>query len=191
MLNRFIEIEDVIVNKEIINTKFTCDLDVCKGACCTMESEFGAPLANYEIEEISRNLESVKKYLPKAHIDSIEEDGFWESKHDQLMTRSINNKECVFVYYDENSIAKCGIEAAYINDDSDFLKPISCHLFPIRVDSFGGPALRFEEYSECDCALKKGAETELSTLDFCKDALHRLLGKNWFNSLKEFLGETK
>jgi hypothetical protein len=190
MLNKFIEIDDVIVNKEIVNTKFTCDLEICKGACCTMESSYGAPLINYEIEDIIRNLEGIKKYLPEVHLKAIEKDGFWESKSDQLMTKSINNKECVFVFY-ENSIAKCSIEAAYNNGDSDFLKPLSCHLFPIRVDNFGGPALRFEEYSECKCALEKGVETGLSTMEFCKEALNRLLGEKWYNRLREYLGENK
>ena len=190
MIDTFIEIEDIVVNKEIVNTKFTCDVSICKGACCTMESEYGAPLMNYEIAEIEKNMKGIKKYLPKLHLDSIEQNGFWEDKHDQLMTKSIKNRECVFVYY-KNDIAKCSIEEAYNNGDSDFLKPISCHLFPIRVDNFGGPVLRFEEYSECNCALEKGEKTQISTMDFCKDALHRLLGKKWFEQLKEFLREYK
>ena len=180
MLDTFIEIDDIVVNKEIVNTKFTCDVSICKGACCTMESQYGAPLMNYEIAEIEKNMDGIKKYLPKLHLDAI----------DQLMTKSINNRECVFVYY-QNDIAKCSIEAAYYNGESDFLKPISCHLFPIRVDNFGGPVLRFEEYSECNCALEKGVKTQISTMDFCKDALHRLLGKKWFEQLKEFIGEYK
>lgn len=188
MRRTFIEIDDIILNPEIIETKFTCDLDKCKGACCTMESEFGAPVTVNEIKKIEGIVNKVKKYLPERHIKEIEENGFWENKYDQSMTRSINNRECVFVYYD-GDVAKCGIEKAYINGEVKFRKPISCHLFPIRVSEFGGDVLRFEEYSECGPALEKGLETDLTVLEFCKDALKRLYGGEWFNKTRSYLGK--
>lgn len=188
MKKNFIEIDNVIVNSDITDTKFTCDLEKCKGACCTMESEFGAPLTREEIEKINEILPVVKQYIPSRNIEEIENYGFWEEKFDQLMTRSIDNKDCVFVYY-EGDVARCGIEKAYNEGKIDFRKPISCHLFPIRISDFGGDVLRFERYSECEPALKKGVETGLSVLDFCKDSLKRLYGNEWFEKIKEFLSK--
>lgn len=186
MGRKFYEIDDVILNPELLNQKFTCDLEKCKGACCTMESEFGAPLTQEEIDKINGKLHVIKEYLPKRHIDEIETSGFWEDKFDQLMTGSIDNKACVFVYYD-NGIARCGIEKAYEDEKINFRKPISCHLFPIRITNFGGDILRYEEYSECKPALEKGKETNLTVLEFCQDALSRLYGTNWFEKAKGFL----
>lgn len=186
MGRKFYEIDDVILNPELLNQKFTCDLEKCKGACCTMESEFGAPLRQEEIDKINGKLHVIKEYLPKRHIDEIETSGFWEDKFDQLMTGSIDNKACVFVYYD-NGIARCGIEKAYEDEKINFRKPISCHLFPIRITNFGGDILRYEEYSECKPALEKGKETNLTVLEFCQDALSRLYGTNWFEKAKGFL----
>ncbi len=180
----FIEVEGVFVNKEIVVTNFTCDLSKCKGACCTMESEFGAPITESEIEEISKVLPIIMEYLPKEHFDIIEKFGFWINKQNELMTRSLNNKACVFVTW-EGDIAKCGIEKAYRDGKIDFIKPVSCHLFPIRISNFGGDVLRFEKYSECAPALEKGNNTQVKILDFCSDALERKYGTEWFSKTKK------
>jgi hypothetical protein len=180
----FLEIEKVFINKEIINTNFTCDLSKCKGACCTMESEFGAPITENEIEEINKILPTVLEYLPKEHKHAIEKKGFWIEKQGDLMTRSLNNRACVFVTWD-GDIAKCGIEKAYREGKIDFIKPVSCHLFPIRVSKFGGDVLRFEKYSECQPALEKGNNAQIKILDFCRDSLEREYGNGWFSKTKK------
>jgi len=180
----FLEIDNKHINTEILSTNFTCDLKKCKGACCTMESEYGAPITEDEIEKISKDLDIIIEYLPKEHVAEIEANGFWINKHDELMTRSLNNRACVFVTYD-GDIAKCGIEQAYRDKKIDFIKPISCHLFPIRISNFGGPVLRFEKYSECKPALEKGENTRVKIIDFCSDALEREYGKEWIKKTKE------
>ena len=144
-VNNLIPIEDVLIRTEIAEISFACDLKKCKGACCTIESEYGAPLLKEEIVQIEGILDIVKEYLPKKHILEIEENGFYESKEDELLTVSFENKACVFVYY-EKGIAKCSIERAYFDGKTKFRKPISCHLFPIRVSRFGGDVLRFEKF---------------------------------------------
>lgn len=184
MHQEFIEIDAVLVNAEVLDTKFTCDLAKCKGACCTMESEFGAPITRDEIEKLEAILPIVKKYLPDDHVKEIERAGFWMEIHDELMTRSVNKRACVFVAYD-GDIAKCGIEKAYRDGKVDFIKPVSCHLFPIRISNFGGPVVRFEKYSECQPALEKGNNTKVKVIDFCRDGLERQYGKEWFEKTKE------
>lgn len=184
----FVEIDNILINAEVLDTEFTCDLSKCKGACCTMESEYGAPVTKEEIEKIEEILPVVKKYLPKEHIREIEQYGFWIEKYGELMTRSLNNRACVFVTY-EGDIAKCGIEKAYKERKVDFIKPVSCHLFPIRISNFGGPVLRFEKYSECRPALDKGKKTKIKIIDFCRDAVEREYGKEWFDKTKEVVNQ--
>lgn len=182
-----VEIDNVLVNDNIFNKKFTCDLDKCKGACCTLESELGAPVTEDEVSIINDILDTVKSYLPKEHIEKIESEGFWEYKENQLLLKSVNNRACVFVYYD-GDIAKCGIEKAYREGKVDFIKPISCHLFPIRITDFGGPIVRYEKYPECKPARKLGEKTKLSVAEFCSEALKRLFGNQWVAKLKKYDG---
>ncbi len=181
--SNLIKVEDIYVRKEIKETHFVCDLGKCKGACCTMESEYGAPLLSDEIEKIKNILPIVMEYLPEKHKRTIELNGFFSEKDDQLMTNSFENKACVFVYY-EKDIAKCAIEKAFNEGKVDFQKPLSCHLFPIRVSNFGGEILRYEKYEECTPALKLGAEKQITVEKFCKDALVRKYSNSWYSLLK-------
>ncbi|MFA3783671.1 DUF3109 family protein [Melioribacteraceae bacterium 4301-Me] len=182
----FIEIDNILVSTDISETPFTCDLAKCKGACCTMESKYGAPLKKEEIEIINKNLPIIKEYLSKEHQKEIEKNGFWMQIHGEYMTKSIDNRACVFVSW-ENDIAKCSIEKAYSDGKIDFIKPASCHLFPIRVGQFGGKVLRYEKYIECEPALKLGEKIKTNILNFCKDALQREFGKEWFTKIKDIM----
>lgn len=188
MVSDIIPVEDVLVRPEIAETKFSCDLSKCKGACCTLESDYGAPLLEEEIQKIDEILHIVKDYLPERHQREIETEGFYELKDKELLTRSIDKKACVFVYFD-GDIAKCGIEKAFYDGKVDFRKPISCHLFPIRVSKFGGDILRYEIINECKPALAKGKKEGISILEFCKDSLTRKYGRKWYQKLNEIIGK--
>lgn len=183
----FINIDNVTVNTEIVEKNFNCDLNRCKGACCTMESQFGAPISQHEVKTIEEILPIVKKYLPNEHLKEIERNRFWIESHGEYMTRSLNNRACVFVVY-EGDIAKCAIEKAYCDGKVDFIKPVSCHLFPIRVTNFGGPVLRYERYSECEPAINKGNKSGTKILDFCRAGLEREFGNEWFEKTREASG---
>lgn len=183
-LNNFIPVENVLVSKEIGESRFACDLSVCKGACCTIESDLGAPLEKEEIDEISRILPVVLKYLPEKHVAEIEKNGFVDEQDGEFMTKSVERKACVFVYF-EGDIAKCGIEKAFNNGESGFRKPVSCHLFPIRVSKFGGEVIRYEKFPECSPAVKKGEEENMKLIDFCEGPLKRKFGQKWFSKLRE------
>jgi Protein of unknown function (DUF3109) len=183
-VKNFVSIDDVVVRNEIVEKKFECDLSKCKGACCTFKSSYGAPLLEEEVDIIGKILPVVKSYLPEEHLDRIEKSNFYEVKEGEIYTNSYNNRACVFVYYD-GSIAKCGIEKAYLNGETNFRKPISCHLFPIRVSRFGGEVLRFEKFSGCDSALDTGEKNNTKLIDFCNEPLKRKFGLKWFLKLKE------
>ncbi len=185
--DKIFAINDVLVRDEIVEIPFSCDLKKCKGACCTLESELGAPVNKEEIEEIEKILPIVKNYLNQINIDEIEELGFYEMKDDELMIKSVNNRDCVFSFYD-NGIAKCAIERAYFDGKVEFRKPISCHLFPIRVSDFSGDVLRYEKFSECAPALEKGKEENVVIAEFSRDSLIRLYGEEWYNKLMNYSG---
>lgn len=185
IVSNLVQIGDIIFGKEIANVKFACDLSKCKGACCTLDSEFGAPLLEDEIVQIEIVLDKVKEYLPAQHIEEIEQNGFFEIKDKEIMTRSLENKSCVFVFY-ENNIARCGIEKAFLDGKINFRKPISCHLFPIRISDFGGDVLRFEKFTECSPALEKGEKEKIKLIDFLKDSLIRKYGEKLYLKLKNY-----
>jgi hypothetical protein len=182
MKSDFTEIEDIILNNKIFSTHFSCDLEKCKGACCTMQSEYGAPVYGREIDAIEEIQDKVKEILPPKSRKLIEKDGFWEEKEGQLLLKSVNKRDCVFVIY-ENDIAKCAFEKLYFQEEIDFRKPISCHLFPIRISEFGGPVLRFEKYRDCEPALEKGKKTKTSVAEFCSEALARAFGQSFVDKL--------
>lgn len=181
-LDQILAVNNDLVRREIMEIPFSCDLNKCKGACCTLESELGAPVLKAEIDEIEKILPVVKKYLTQSQIEEIEQNEFYELKDNELLLRSVSNRECVFAFY-ENSIAKCAIERAYFDGKINFRKPISCHLFPIRISDFGGDILRYEKFSECAPALEKGKEENITIAEFCKDSLIRLYGEEWYSKL--------
>jgi hypothetical protein len=185
--DKIFAINDVLVRDEIVEIPFSCDLKKCKGACCTLESELGAPINKNEIKEIEKILLTVKEYLTQTNINEIEDKGFYEMKDGELMIKSVNNRDCVFSFWD-NGIAKCAIERAYFDGKVSFRKPISCHLFPIRVSDFSGDVLRYEKFSECYPALEKGKEDNIVIAEFCKDSLIRLYGEEWYNKLMNYSG---
>jgi len=183
MLNNLIKIDDVLVSTEIIEKKFTCDLDKCKGACCTMESDLGAPLLDKEVAEIAEVLPLVKKYLSQKQIDEIENNGFYFEMEGDKMVKAIDSRDCIFAFW-EGEIAKCAIEKVYYTENTKFIKPLSCHLFPIRVNQFGGDILKYEVYHECSHAVTLGNVTETSIAEFCNGGLKRKYGEDWYNELK-------
>lgn len=186
--SNFISINDVLLQKEVVETPFVCNLDKCKGACCTLESDFGAPLQEEEILKMADALPLVRDIVSEIHWNEIEANGFYEEKDGELLTRSINRKACVFVYF-ENEIAKCSLEKLYFEGKTTFHKPISCHLFPIRVSEFGGEILRFEKFSECTPAHEKGAEQNITAFQFCQNSLERKYSKQWYTTAKKITGK--
>jgi hypothetical protein len=187
MNKKILPVGNVLVREEIANTPFICDLNSCKGACCTFESRYGAPLRKEEVKNIGKILDGVKSYLPSEHRAEIEKNGFYETVDDELLTTSIGNRACIFVYYEDN-IARCSIEKAFWDGKSNFKKPISCHLFPIRVSDFGGDILRFEKLDECTPAIENGKTKNTTVAEFCEEPLNRLYGKKWYSQLKKAIG---
>ncbi len=176
-------IDKVGVDKELLTERFCCDLVKCKGACCTFEGEFGAPVADEEVPLMEKNLKAAKKYLNERSLKIIDKYGLVEGVAGSYSTVCIDKKDCVFVYY-EGTIAKCAFEKAYFEGESDFRKPVSCHLFPIRVGDFGGEYIYYEKIHECVPAVKKGRADDVKLADFLEDALTRKFGKEWYDKFR-------
>ncbi|MEA2105882.1 MAG: DUF3109 family protein [Bacteroidota bacterium] len=185
-MNYMIQIGNCIVSTELLDEKFVCDLEKCKGHCC-VEGESGAPLEQGEEKLIEDNFKGFKTFLRPASIEAIEKNGFSViDKDNELVTPLLNGKECVYAIF-ENGIAKCGIEKAFFAGKSKFRKPISCHLYPVRIkklfDDVDG--LNYHYWNVCDPARDLGHKKNVFTYEFLEDALVRKYGRDWYNELKE------
>ena len=178
-------IGEISVDDSVAEVKFSCDLDVCKGACCTFPGGRGAPLHDNEIGEIARAFTVIKEYLPAEHLDVIKRDGLIDGEPGNYATQCVEGKACVFVYYD-GEIAKCAFERAFYEKKHDWQKPVSCHLFPIRMRR-DGKEIHYEYFSECLPALEKGKNGNIALHRFVSAPLERVFGKMWCQKLNETL----
>jgi hypothetical protein len=180
-----IKIDNTLVSDRILEEKFICDLKACKGACC-IEGDAGAPLEKKEIKILDRIYKKVKPYLRKEGIESIEKQGAWiKSKSGEYETPLIKGKECAYVIFDKKGTALCAIEQAYIDKKVKFKKPISCHLYPIRVsENKLGEMLNYEEWSICKAACALGKKENVKVYEFLQEPIERKWGKKYFRKLK-------
>ena len=180
-----IQVEDKIISLDVFEKHFVCDLNACKGACC-VEGDSGAPLLKEEEKILDEIYEKVKSYMRKEGITEIENQGVAVYDVDgDLTTPLVNNCECAFVTF-ENGITKCTIEKAYLDGKTDFKKPISCHLFPIRIKEYRDfDAVNYEKIKICEPACKCGSELEIPAYIFLKEPLIRKYGENWYKELHE------
>ncbi len=180
-----IEVKDKVVSTQIFERKFVCDLNACKGACC-IEGDAGAPLTLDEIDVIEEDLEAIKPYMRPEGIAAVEESGvFYMDIDNEPVTTLVNGKECAFVYFDENGITKCSIEQAHKDGKTDFKKPISCHLYPIRAKKFNEfTALSYNEWDICAPACACGEELNVSVYRFLKEPIIRAYGEDFYKELE-------
>ena len=173
------------IDPRIFSTKFACDLAACKGACCTFPGGYGAPITAEEVELLHQALAVVRNDLPRGHLDVIDRDGIIEHHNSALHIRCVNQRACVFVQY-ESGIAVCSIQRAYQRGAFSWVKPASCHLFPIRYsrNTKEGYLLRFEEFSECRPALENGRDQGMPLTDFLDAAISRVFGGEFAESLR-------
>jgi hypothetical protein len=177
-------IQEITVADDVADRQFACDLAQCKGACCTMPGAMGAPLLESEIVEIHKASPYIRKYLSPEHLDAIERSGLFKSQFGAYVTPCVNDGACVFVTY-EGDVAKCSFEKAYIAGEIEWRKPISCHLFPLRVDRGVRKHLRYESIPECTPALARGNREAIFLSDFLKDSLSREFGTEWYNEFTQ------
>jgi hypothetical protein len=177
-------IGEVAVDDKVAEARFCCDLEACRGACCCIEGGRGAPIEDDEAVEIEKAYPHVRHLLSRRSIDTIERSGLYEGRRGDLATTCIEERECVFAFV-EHGITRCSFEQAYLEGRTDWRKPVSCHLFPIRIRSFGKDHVRYEEINECSAGRTQGAVRNVRLHDFLKEPLVRKYGETWYN---RFLG---
>lgn len=179
-----IQIDDAIVALDIIEENFLCDLSACMGECC-VEGESGAPLEKEEVAVLEEILPLVWDDLSPEAQKVIQKTGVaYKDTDGEMVTSIVNGKDCVFTYYDEKGICKCAIEKAHKEGKTDFYKPISCHLYPIRLQKYRDfTAVNYHRWSVCKAAIALGNKEGLKIYQFLKTPLIRKFGEAWYNEL--------
>lgn len=180
-----------IISEEIIENDFICNLSACKGACC-IQGDAGAPLDKKETEMLEKLYPKIKPYLRKEGVSAIEEQGTYTTSEDgEYETPLINRKDCAYVIFDEKKIALCAIEEAYNHGDISFKKPVSCHLYPIRIKDYSEfSAVNYHKWQVCHDACTLGKEMQIPVYKFVKQALIRKFGEKWYLELEELAQST-
>ncbi|AFR34863.1 DUF3109 family protein [Riemerella anatipestifer] len=181
-----IQIEDKLISEDLFSEEFVCNLNKCKGACC-IEGDAGAPLEQSEVKILEDIYPKIKSYLRPEGIKAIEEQGTSvEDFEGDLVTPLIDNRDCAYVIFDENGITKCGIEKAYEEGAIDWQKPISCHLYPIRITKYSTfTAFNYHEWKICSDACALGKELKVPVYKFLKTPLIRKYGEGFYQTLTE------
>jgi len=178
-----IEVGNTLVSFDVLQKKFCCNLHACKGACCVY-GDAGAPLTIEEAGDLEDHLDELSRYMSAEGLISIIEQGAYvRDAEGEIVTPLINNQECAFTLFAEG-IAFCAIEKAYRDGAVPFNKPVSCHLYPIRIKSFDKyDAVNCDVWDICNPALLEGVHNDMSVYLFVKEALIRKYGMEWFKQL--------
>lgn len=176
-------IGNTIVSDAIIEQNFVCNIEKCKGACC-IEGDQGAPLDNEDIEQITENMMHIKPYMSDKGRKLLADKGFYETDSDgDKVTTCLPTGECVFVVYDNVNLG-CAIQKANTEQKFDYPKPISCHLYPIRVSNFKQyDALGYHEWNLCSPACTLGNQLKVPVYKFLEEPLVRKYGQEWWDEL--------
>ncbi|MBM3419782.1 MAG: DUF3109 family protein [Bacteroidetes bacterium] len=179
-----VRIGDTIVSLDIIGERFRCDLSVCRGNCCRY-GDAGAPLTPGESKILVSLFPILKSYLRPEGIDTIEQQGTSTTDFQgELVTPLINGEECAYTIV-KDGIYMCGIEKAWHDGAIGFLKPLSCHLFPVRIKQFDDfTAVNYEKWSICQGGRESGRLNDLRVYRFLKQPLIRAFGGDWYNELE-------
>ena len=179
-----LEIGRTIVSLDILEKKFLCDLLKCKGACC-VEGDSGAPVTPEEVQAIQEAYPEIAPNLQESHREEIQRQGFAVVDMDgDLVTPLVNNKQCVYTF-EQNGILKCGIEKAFLEGKINFRKPVSCHLFPIRITEYKRfDAVNYQQIDICKPGRQCGKEQKLALYVFLKEPLIRKYGEVWYEQLE-------
>ena len=181
-----IQIDDKLISEDLFSEEFVCNLAKCKGICC-VEGDAGAPLDEDETRILDEIYPKIKPYLRPEGIQAIEEQGTYTLDFEgDLVTPLVNNAECAYVIFDEKGYTKCAIEKAYEDGVIEWQKPISCHLYPIRITEYSNfSAINYHEWDICSDACTLGKELGVKVYQFLKKPLIRKYGEDFYQTLSE------
>lgn len=181
-----IEIEDKIVSMDVFDVMFACDYEQCKGICC-VEGDSGAPLEAGEADKLRQYLPEIEHMLSDKAREVIRTQGvsYLDEDGDEV-TSIVDGKDCVFTTYNEQGGCQCAYEKAYYEGRIDWIKPISCQLYPIRLTKYTDfTAVNYHKWSVCRAALKRGKREGVKVYQFLKGPLTRAFGESWYAQLEE------
>lgn len=180
-----IAIDNVLLSDQVVEEQFVCDLNACKGGCC-VDGDCGAPLTEEETKIIAKVYPTVKPYLLPEYVEEVKKQGTHTIDDEYgFVTPTVNGGICVYAYTDEVGIVKCAFEKAYNEGKINFKKPISCHLYPIRIKQMDGyEAVNYEPRKQmCKPACKLGKQLKVPVYKFLKDSITRKYGEEFYDTL--------
>lgn len=178
-------IDKTLVSQDLLEREFVCDLSACKGACC-IKGDAGAPLEDHEIHILEEEHESIKPFMDGPGKRKVERDGVFEIDSDgDKGTVLLEDGRCAYALQDHNGVYSCAIEKANLEGKVDFKKPISCHLYPVRITKYPAyEAVNYDKWDICKPACDCGANLKVPLFRFVKDALIRKYGTQWYKELE-------
>jgi len=178
------QIGKTLVSEALIDQDFVCNLNACKGACC-VEGEAGAPLSEQEAQWLAENQSKIEPFLPQAGIEALNAQGaFIHLETGEYETPLVQGKECAYTHFEPDGSAHCGIERAYKAGSVEVQKPISCHLYPVRVQDYSEfSAVNYHRWPICSDACVLGTSLKVPVYQFVKEALIRKFGTDWYDEL--------
>lgn len=180
-----IEIDDKIVSADLLRECFACDLSQCRGICC-VEGNAGAPLEADEVDILEREYEAYRPYMTAEGIEAVERQGFMVVDADgDYTTPLVNDAECAYAR-NENGVTLCAIEKAWLEGKTLFRKPISCHLYPIRLVHFsnGSIGLNYHRWSVCEPARRCGRKLGIPVYRALREPIIRRFGEEFYRALE-------
>ena len=185
-----LEIGKTLISLDLFSEFFQCNLEMCRGVCC-IEGDSGAPLDPGEADSIRLSYPDFKIYLSEAHCQVIAETGFSViDREGDEVTPLVNNRQCVYSFFDEEGILKCCIEKAWRMGLTNFRKPVSCHLFPVRITPYRHyDAVNYEKIDICKSGRECGIKNKMQLYQFLKDPLIRKYGVNWYQELESLASD--
>jgi hypothetical protein len=184
-----IAIDDVLISGEIIEENFKCNLTACKGACC-WEGDYGAPIEENEVIAFEKELDKILPYLSEEAKSEIDRQGVatYYKEPDLLGTPLVKDKSCVYLIRENADFSYCAIEYAHKKGEINVNKPISCHLYPIRVTKNKEQkfeAWNYDKWDICNPACKQGKKEKIKIYQFLKEAIIRYKGSDFYQQLEE------
>ncbi len=187
-----IQIDDVVVSLDVLREKFLCDLSACKGECC-IEGDAGAPVEPDEVEKLEAALPAIWDDLsPEARAVIDRQGVVYTDCEGDLVTSIVNDKDCVFTCYDDRGCCCCALEKAFRAGRTRFYKPVSCHLYPVRVSRYGSyRAVNYHRWDVCKAAVLLGCKENVPVYKFLREPLIRKFGEAWYRELELAAEELK
>lgn len=178
------QLDKTLVSEDLLEKDFVCNINQCKGECC-VAGEAGAPLEKEELILLDKHNKDLLPFLnEKGKAALLSQGNYIKGWDGEWETPLVDGKECAYTVFSENGTASCGIENAYKAGKIDWQKPISCHLYPIRVQNYTEfTAVNYHHWQICETACKLGAQLKVPVYKFAKTALIRKFGEEWYNAL--------